>query len=572
MKHYNKPIQWCLAIFMCVALQATAWANNYTISQIRTLPAGIHGMAVADNGDLYFSDSFGNYSQTRRVYRLPAPYTGSFQATPITGQIPSGLLWDNNTLYIADTQANTIRQYDVNYNLLNSWSVNAPWIIKKASDGSFLITSFNNQVFRLNENGTVQTVLTNLAGPFGVEPAQNDTFWVSEQGGAAGAPGFLKRWSLNGVVQQEVVHNWDNPEGLQMDNDGNLWIADTGAGQVLRLSDAGVLETAASQLSFPVIITKMPNGDLLFNTSGGAPGLHLVDFEESCTAGNPQAQFNAVVNGSSVSFDGQPSTGCGLTYQWDFGDTNASTVPAPVHEYSTAGDYTVTLTVTDADNNQDSQSQTVSIIEEQTALVLTNDRAQFGLAAARNEQLFFVIDLPKDAINLEVTTSLGTGDADMYVKYGSMPTFSDYDCRPYVSGNAEACIFDAVQAGKYYIMLHGSSAFTDVQLKAFYETGVSGKLLNEVNLSANRGQTLSFNIDVPSGFKTLTVTQTNGTGDADLYVRFGSAPTSRQFDCRPYLTGNNEKCTFNNPSVGTWFINVVAWSSFSGVSLEAVAR
>ena len=31
----------------------------------------------------------------------------------------------------------------------------------------------------------------------------------------------------------------------------------------------------------------------------------------------------------------------------------------------------------------------------------------------------------------------GTGDGDLYVRFGSQPTTSAYDCRPYASGNAE---------------------------------------------------------------------------------------------------------------------------------------
>ena len=34
-----------------------------------------------------------------------------------------------------------------------------------------------------------------------------------------------------------------------------------------------------------------------------------------------------------------------------------------------------------------------------------------------------------------------------------------------------------------------------------------------------------------------------GTGDADLYVRIGSAPTTTAYDCRPYKTGSNETCS-----------------------------
>ena len=31
-----------------------------------------------------------------------------------------------------------------------------------------------------------------------------------------------------------------------------------------------------------------------------------------------------------------------------------------------------------------------------------------------------------------------------------------------------------------------------------------------------------------------------GSGDADLYVRYGSQPTTSSYTCRPYLNGNNE--------------------------------
>ena len=33
-----------------------------------------------------------------------------------------------------------------------------------------------------------------------------------------------------------------------------------------------------------------------------------------------------------------------------------------------------------------------------------------------------------------------------------------------------------------------------------------------------------------------------GSGDADLYVRVGSEPTTNSYDCRPYKTGSNESC------------------------------
>lgn len=42
--------------------------------------------------------------------------------------------------------------------------------------------------------------------------------------------------------------------------------------------------------------------------------------------------------------------------------------------------------------------------------------------------------------------------------------------------------------------------------------------------------------------------ETTGTGDADLYVRFGSAPTTRAYDCRPYRADSHETCELTVPA------------------------
>jgi len=46
---------------------------------------------------------------------------------------------------------------------------------------------------------------------------------------------------------------------------------------------------------------------------------------------------------------------------------------------------------------------------------------------------------------------------------------------------------------------------------------------------------------------TFTVNMT-GTGDPDLYVRWGAAPTVNQFSCRPYLDGATETCSLTVPA------------------------
>jgi len=61
----------------------------------------------------------------------------------------------------------------------------------------------------------------------------------------------------------------------------------------------------------------------------------------------------------------------------------------------------------------------------------------------------------------------GTGDADLYVKKGSAPTTSSYDCRPYTSGNTETCDMSFLGAGTYYIMVFGYRTVSGLTLESF---------------------------------------------------------------------------------------------------------
>jgi len=87
------------------------------------------------------------------------------------------------------------------------------------------------------------------------------------------------------------------------------------------------------------------------------------------------------------------------------------------------------------------------------------------------------------------------------------------------------------------------------------------------NLSGTTGEDVFYTMTVPTGATDLSFSMSGGTGDADLYVRFGSAPDAVTYDCRPYATGNNETCSFASPNAGTYHVMINAYSSYSGVSL-----
>jgi pseudolysin/vibriolysin len=203
---------------------------------------------------------------------------------------------------------------------------------------------------------------------------------------------------------------------------------------------------------------------------------------------------------------------------------------------------------------------------------LQNNVAVTGVSGASGADNDFFIKVPAGASNLVMSISGGTGDADLYTKFGSAPTTSSYDCRPYKTGNSESCTVAAPQTGTYYIKVHGYSSYSGVTVKASYSTGGggSGGLQNGVpvsNLSAATGGKLYYTVTVPSG-SNLTVAISGGSGDADLYVKKGSNPTTSSYDCRPYRTGNSESCSFSAAS-GTYYIMLNGYSSFSGVTLKA---
>ncbi|AQS37212.1 putative pre-peptidase [Shewanella psychrophila] len=87
-------------------------------------------------------------------------------------------------------------------------------------------------------------------------------------------------------------------------------------------------------------------------------------------------------------------------------------------------------------------------------------------------------------------------------------------------------------------------------------------------LSAKQSEWKYFLIEVPDNMTKLTVMIQGGEGDADLYVRRNSQPDLSNWNCRPYLAGNNEECSIDNPQDGTWFIGLMGYNNFTNLDLK----
>jgi serine protease len=130
------------------------------------------------------------------------------------------------------------------------------------------------------------------------------------------------------------------------------------------------------------------------------------------------------------------------------------------------------------------------------------------LSGATGAELRYTMVVPAGASNLRFAISGGTGDADLYVRFGTAPTTTTYDCRPYLSGNAETCNIATAQAGTYHVMVRGFSAFSGVSLTGSY--GVAGPFFQILtDFAINDNSTIN---------SPITVTGVAGNAPATLAV------------------------------------------------------
>ncbi|WP_064663196.1 M4 family metallopeptidase [Pseudoalteromonas sp. MQS005] len=206
---------------------------------------------------------------------------------------------------------------------------------------------------------------------------------------------------------------------------------------------------------------------------------------------------------------------------------------------------------------------------------LTNGVTRTGISGAEKEQLFFTLEVPDGATNLQFNTMGGSGDADLYVKFASRPSLNNYDCNSTTSTSTESCNISNAQAGTYYVMVEAWSAIAGVSLTGSYSDGNGGVTpinRTESNINVTTNNWSRFTQDLSEGYSTLNISIAGGNGDADLYVNFGSPSSTSSYLCRPYKNGNNEECTFDNPQAGTWYIDLRGYSLASGVTLNVTAN
>jgi serine protease len=279
------------------------------------------------------------------------------------------------------------------------------------------------------------------------------------------------------------------------------------------------------------------------------------------------------------------------------------------------------------------------------AAPLSNQSASTGNA------LYYALPATDEFKGLSVSSSGGSGNADLYLKYGALPTTSSFDCSSTAAGNGESCSIATAQSGTYYVMLHANSGFSGVGISGggsgnrepisgfnhsangmtvdFTSTSsdsdgsvqsrswsfgdntgattanpshtysLAGSytvtltdtdnlgskncvmravpvnppvqaLQNGVpvnGIASNIGGELRYTLVVPSGASNLSFATTGGSGDADLYVKFGSAPSTSDYECGSFSPNTAESCSIPTAQAGTYHVLLYAYSAISSVTL-----
>ncbi|MBY0574282.1 MAG: pre-peptidase C-terminal domain-containing protein [Undibacterium sp.] len=209
---------------------------------------------------------------------------------------------------------------------------------------------------------------------------------------------------------------------------------------------------------------------------------------------------------------------------------------------------------------------------------LTKDVPINGIASDTGAKLMYRFEVPSNVANLSFTLSGGTGNADLYTQLNANPTTTTYLAKSDGASNAETITIAAPAAGTYKLLLNTVSAVNGASLVARYQAVVgctgtvlcSGQAVTGIALATNA--TKLYSIVVPAGKTSLTFKLSGGTGDGDIFAKFGTAPTTTVYDKKSDGATNNETISFSAPTAGTYYLLLKGYSAISGVSLLATVQ
>ena len=138
--------------------------------------------------------------------------------------------------------------------------------------------------------------------------------------------------------------------------------------------------------------------------------------------------------------------------------------------------------------------------------------------------------------------------------------------------NQGACGVEKAATNRGYAVADVTAAFDAVGVNCVAKPPVTKVLVKGVpvtGLSVATGVGVTYTIVIPAGAKNLTFKTSGGTGDADIYAKFGAAASTSVFDVKSDGGTNTETITVAAPKAGTYYLLLNGYAAASGVSLVA---
>ncbi len=223
------------------------------------------------------------------------------------------------------TEGETVSFTDQSVNSPTSWN----WSF---GDGS--TSTSQNPSHTYNSNGTYTVVLT-VTNDFGSDTETKTGYIIVNQAGIAPVAAFTA--NQTSITEGETVSFTD-----QSTNTPTSWSWGFGDGSTSTSEDPTHVYSSVGTYTVELTVTNSYGSDIETKTN-------YITVTEAGTA--PVAAFTAnqtsITEGETVSFTDQ-STNTPTSWSWGFGDGSTSTSEDPTHVYSSAGIYTVVLTVTNS--------------------------------------------------------------------------------------------------------------------------------------------------------------------------------------------------------------------------------
>ncbi|ETR69329.1 MAG: hypothetical protein OMM_03997 [Candidatus Magnetoglobus multicellularis str. Araruama] len=117
---------------------------------------------------------------------------------------------------------------------------------------------------------------------------------------------------------------------------------------------------------------------------------------------------------------------------------------------------------------------TVTVIQnasEVSEIVLLENQTHLkNISLLLGERLYYKIEIPSDSYSFQITTNGGTGDCDIYVSHGQVPTEDIYDHSSSDYGNDENILISKPAAGDWYIVLYAYERFQNLNFGVSYQS------------------------------------------------------------------------------------------------------